>query len=85
MTETHVSGVQNPETGQIGSNSIMGVLGEHLALAVYLDSGGLYGFLRLENEPNLPAEFALEVPQLQASFEKMHVPRLNAQQASGIA
>lgn len=68
MTETDVFGVQNPESGQIGYGSIMGMLGEHLALAVYLGSEGLEGFWRLEEDRDLEPSFVLEVPQLQASW-----------------
>lgn len=67
--ETDVFGVQNPESGQIGYGSIMGTLGEHLALAVYLGSEGLEGFWRLEEGRGLEPSFVLEVPQLQASWE----------------
>ena len=69
MLETNVFGVQNPESGQVGYGSIMGMLGEHLALAVYLGSEGLEGFWRLEEDRDLEPTFVLEVPQLQASWE----------------
>jgi hypothetical protein len=68
MTETEVFGVQNPESGQIGYGSIMGMLGEHLALAVYLGSEGLEGFWRIEESRDVEPTFVLEVPQLQASW-----------------
>lgn len=70
MDETEIFGVENPETGEIGFVSPMGMLGEHLSLGVYLGAEGLYGFwdfqeAGLESEP-----FALfEIPQLQISFE----------------
>lgn len=72
MEEAEFFGVQNPETEEIGFISIMGLLGEHLSMAVYLGAEGLYGYWRisdpasgLENEP-----LALfDVPQLQTSFE----------------
>jgi len=55
MTEADIFGVksrfasplrseQDPETEQLGFVSVMGMLGEHLALAVYLGPEGLYGF-----------------------------------------
>jgi hypothetical protein len=74
MTEDEVFGVRNPETGQIGYVSIMGMRGEHLALGVYLGSEGLDGFWRMERgeEQDNPT-FLLEVPQLQASFEDRDV------------
>lgn len=68
MTETEIFGVQNPESGEIGYGSIMGMLGEHLALAVYLGSEGLEGFWRLEEDRDVEPSFVLEVPQLQASW-----------------
>jgi hypothetical protein len=68
MPETEVFGVQNPESGQIGYGSIMGMLGEHLALAVYLGSEGLAGFWRIEEGRDVEPTFVLEVPQLQASW-----------------
>lgn len=72
MEELDIFGVQNPETGEIGFVSIMGMLGEHLSMCVYLGAEGLHGYwdlsdpaADLENNP-----FALfDVPQLQVSFE----------------
>jgi len=73
MTETHVFGVQNPESGQIGYGSIMGMLGEHFALAVYLGSEGLAGFWHMESDQGAEPTLVLEVPQLQASWEDRNV------------
>jgi hypothetical protein len=70
MYDDEIFGVRNPETGQIGYASIMGHMGEHLALALYLGSQGLYGYYQLaadEEEDN--PDFLLEIPHLQASFE----------------
>ena len=72
MDEQDIFGVQNPENGEIGFVSIMGMLGEHLSMCVYLGAEGLHGYwdmsdpiTDLENNP-----FAMfEVPQLQVSFE----------------
>ena len=70
MTETDIFGVQNPETNVLGFVSVMGLLGEHYAVAVYLGPTGLYGFWELQNaSPFDPPERLLEIPQLQASFE----------------
>jgi len=73
MSEHDIFGVQNPETKELGFVSIMGALGEHFAISVYLGSHGLYGFLSLfdipPGEPELFSEYLLEIPQLQASFE----------------
>ena len=68
LEEDDIFGVQNPETGQIGFVSIMGSLGEHLAIAVYLGEEAMYDFW-LAHEQQVPPEQILEVPQLQASFE----------------
>jgi hypothetical protein len=70
MDETSIFGVQDPETNQLGFVSVMGKLGEHYAVAVYLGQEGLYGFHALEQAgPDMTPEDVLNVPQLQASFE----------------
>ncbi len=70
MEESDIFGIQNPETNDLGFVSIMGILGKHYAVSVYLGSEGLYGFWDLE-EAGISAspEMLLEIPQLQASFE----------------
>lgn len=68
LEEDDIFGVQNPETGQIGFVSIMGSLGEHLAIAVYLGDVALYDFWLL-HEQQVSPERILEIPHLQASFE----------------
>lgn len=70
LMEDDLFGVQNPETSEFGFVSVMGTLGEHFAISVYLGSEGLYGFWDLEEAgPFGNAEQVLEIPQLQASFE----------------
>ncbi|NJN98308.1 MAG: hypothetical protein HC875_31575 [Anaerolineales bacterium] len=70
MDETKIFGVQDPDSGQLGFVSVMGSLGEHYAIALYLDREGLYGFHALEQAgPEMTPEQVLNVPQLQASFE----------------
>jgi hypothetical protein len=70
MTETDVFGVQNPETDELGFASVMGMLGEHYAMSLYLGPEGIYGFWYFEDMgPLAPPEGLLEIPQLQASFE----------------
>jgi hypothetical protein len=70
MTETDVFGVQNPETGELGFVSVMGLLGEHYAVSLYLGPEGLYAFWDFEEVGHLVYPDALlELPQLQASFE----------------
>src|SRR5438128_101559 len=74
MMEADLFGVQNPETDEIGFISVMGMAGEHYAIAIYLGSHGLYGFWALQNAgSSAPPEKVLEIPQLQASFEERNV------------
>lgn len=70
MEEDDVFGVQDPETGDLNFVSVMGSLGEHVAVAVYLGPQALYSFWDLhEGGPSEAPERILEIPQLQASFE----------------
>jgi len=70
MAETDVFGVQNPETDELGFASVMGALGEHYSIAVYLGPEGLYGLWDFEDPADTaPVERLLEIPHLQASFE----------------
>lgn len=70
MQETDMFGIKDPKSDQIGYVSIMGHLGEHYALSLYLNSEGFYGFWELQNEENeIVLESFLEIPQLQLSFE----------------
>jgi hypothetical protein len=70
MTETDIFGVRDPETGEIGFVSIMGMLGEHFAVAVYLGAEGLYSFWGFEQvADSAPPEALLGIRHLQASFE----------------
>jgi len=71
LNETQLFGVQDPNSDQIGFVSIMGALGEHFALDVYLDEEGLFGFIKLqESEPLNIRESIFEIPQIQLSFER---------------
>jgi hypothetical protein len=70
MVETDVFGVQDPETDQFGFVSVMGTLGEHYAIAVYLGPAGLYGFWQMQElGSEMDADSFFEIPQLQLSFE----------------
>ena len=70
MTETDVFGVQDPETGEIGFVSVLGLLGEHFGVSLYPNSRALYDFWALEEAgPEINPDALLEIPQLQASFE----------------
>lgn len=70
MDESEIFGVENPESNEIGFVSVMGMMGEHLAVSVYLGSEGLYGFWDFQDEKHETDPLALfDIPQLQASFE----------------
>ncbi len=70
MEEGDLFGVQNPEIDELGFVSVMGQLGEHLAVSVYLGAEGLYRFWEMQYAwPYLEPEMLLNTPQLQASFE----------------
>ena len=70
MDETDIFGLENSETGELGFVSVMGALGEHLAVALYYGSEGLYGFQQVCATGDYGApEDILDVRQVQASFE----------------
>lgn len=70
MEETNIFGVQNPETEDLGFASVMGRIGEHYAVSIYLGSEGIAGFWNLKNSvPRDSPQSLLEIPQLQLSFE----------------
>ena len=70
MYEDNIFGVQFPETGNLGFVSVMGSLGEHFAIAVYMGKKGLEGFLTMQRMGHkLAPDIVLQVPQLQAAFE----------------
>ena len=70
MEETDIFGVQNPETGELGFVSVMGVLGEHLAVALYPGPEGLQAFWEFEAIAEYaPPEAVLGLLHFQASFE----------------
>ena len=71
MWDTDLFGVRNPVNGEIGYCCVMGGAGEHFALAVYLGSEGLNGYLSLQSGKNYPSlEDMLSLQKLlMASFE----------------
>lgn len=70
MEEADLFGVRDPETGQIYYVSVMGALGEHLAVAAYPGVDGLASFWLMHEEKLGPnPQVVLMIPQLQASFE----------------
>ena len=71
MWDYDLFGVQNPVTGEMGYCCVMGGAGEFFALAVYLGSEGLNGYLELQSKKNYPSlEDMLNLQKLlMASFE----------------
>ncbi len=70
MWDSEVFGVKDPETGVIGYCSVMGRLGEHLALGVYLGPAGLAGLQALREMKKLDfVEFLRSQNMLKVSFE----------------
>jgi hypothetical protein len=71
MEEIDIFGVKNPDTGQLGFVSVMGMAGEHYAVALYQGAEGLYGFWNFHHLAMYdPApEMLLEIPELQLSYE----------------
>ena len=70
MYEHNLFGIQFPEKDNLGFVSVMGNLGEHFAIAVYMGKKGLDGFLTMQRVGyRLTPDIVLQVPQLQASLE----------------
>ncbi len=68
MQETDLIGIQHPETGEIGFMSIMGTLGEHEALALYLGAEGFYDFIDMVADQRASADRVIAIRHLQAAF-----------------
>jgi hypothetical protein len=70
MEEIDLFGVQDPDSGTVDFVSIMGMAGEHFAVALYRGPRALHDFLELHDAPPIESpEQIMEVPQLQLSFE----------------
>lgn len=71
LEEIDLFAVENPETQELGFISVMGAIGEHYCIAVYLGEIALARFWHFqESEPDdMSYQKLLEMPQLQASFE----------------
>lgn len=72
MQENHIFGVKFPQNDTVGFVSVMGTMGEHRAVTVYLGTEGLRGFWHAESlEPMEDPVSIFHVPQLMASFEDL--------------
>ncbi len=70
MEEIDIFGVQDPASDRFAFASVMGMLGEHFAIAVYIGAEGLYAFWDIqETDLNACPEGVIEPRQLQLSFE----------------
>jgi hypothetical protein len=71
MLDSDLFAVRDPESGQIGYCCVMGHLGEHYALAVYLDADGLRGYREVASGAyeERPAEALFAQRCLMLSFE----------------
>ncbi len=70
MYEDNIFGIRFPETGELGFVSVMGNLGEHLAVAIYIGRKGFEGFWTMQRMgEGLSADIVLQIPQVQASLE----------------
>jgi len=70
MYEDDIFAVRDPRTSECGFVSVMGMRGEHFAVAVYLGLPGLNGFVRIQDKaPEIEMMDLLMVRHLQASLE----------------
>lgn len=73
LQEDTLIGVEDPETGRLGTVSIMGMQGEHYALHIYLGEEGFWEFWNIQDmttlNPIIVNDRLLQVPQFQLSFE----------------
>ncbi len=70
MFEEEMFGVQDPTSGQFNYVSVMGHLGEHYSIAVYLGDDATNDILNMmENPETSEPTQVLEIRQLQISFE----------------
>jgi hypothetical protein len=74
MNETDIFGIRDPLTNETGFVSVMGLAGEHIAIAYYPTTAATRQFLQIEEDAELgdgdidPTRL-LEIPKLELSFE----------------
>jgi len=74
MDEADVFGVRNPETGEPGFVSIMGMEGMHFCIVLYKGHKALYDFWNFHDGAAYDSpEQIMEIPQLQVSFENRDI------------
>lgn len=71
MREYELFGIRNPADNQLAFVSVMGTLGEHFGISVYLGEKGLYKFWEMQDSGgDVSPEVFLEAPQLAASLDE---------------
>ena len=70
LEEEDIFGVQDPETSEIGYCSVMGSLGVHHALAVYLGPQGLESYANIRDQVINEVDAYFAQTSLYVSFEK---------------
>jgi hypothetical protein len=74
MLETDLFGIRFPGTDELSFVSIMGNLGEHLSVAVYLGRKGFEGFWSMQQAgDDFSLDLILQTPHLQASLEDREI------------
>jgi hypothetical protein len=88
MSDSDVFGVLNPEDGEVGYCTVLGMAGEVFALVVYRGSEGLDGLLRMQTGRVRPGVEMLHVQRcLMASYDDradLHPPDLGVIKGLGL-
>ena len=63
--------VEDPDSAELGFISVMGARGEHFAIGLYFGIKAIYNLRYISSLPadSNPPELAMELPQIQVSFE----------------
>jgi len=70
MAEHQIFGLRDLGSGEWGFVSVMGMVGMHFAVSVYLGAEGLHRFLEIQEAGEAQDPFVVfETPQIQVSFE----------------